>query len=214
MDVGIINLLLVIGILHGQRRSATVMSGMLEGMKVVGLDLETTGFDFRSERIVEYALVGSDSDGSHIGLCSLVDPERRIPSDATRVHGITNGDVKGAGAFSEHADRISEIIDGAVVVGHNVIGFDWGFIRMEYLRAGLEAPRVHGFIDTMKLARKLRVPGRHRLGDLCDRYGIDLERAHRADADASASLIVLWKLMKEYPERFHFPLDDIIESLD
>ena len=62
------------------------MSMVLEGMKVVGLDLETTGFDSRSERIVEYALVGSDSDGSHIRLCSLVDPERRIPSDSTAIH--------------------------------------------------------------------------------------------------------------------------------
>ena len=43
------------------------MIAVLEGMKVVGLDLETTGFDSRSERIVEYALVGSDSDRSHIG---------------------------------------------------------------------------------------------------------------------------------------------------
>ncbi len=214
MGVGTIRLHSMIGIVHWRRRYATVMVVVLEGMKVVGLDLETTGFDSRSERIVEYALVGSDSDGSHIGLCSLVDPGRRIPPDSTAVHGITNEDVRGSGEFSEHTDAFSKIVEGAIVVGHNVIGFDWGFVHMEYLRAGLEVPKVRGFIDTLKLARKLRIPGRHRLGDLCDRYSIDLERAHRADADASASLILLWKFMNEYPERFRKPLDGIIETLD
>ena len=79
------------------------------------------------------------------------------------------------------------MMEGAVIVGHNVVGFDWGFIKMECLRAGIE-PSDKGF-GYLKMARRLRVPGRHRLGDLCDRYGIDLERAHRADADASASLL-------------------------
>ncbi|MCH1591975.1 MAG: 3'-5' exonuclease [Candidatus Thalassarchaeaceae archaeon] len=190
------------------------MSGPLDGMKVIGFDLETTGFDCRSERIVEYALVGSDSSGQHISQCSLVDPERKIPSGATNVHGISNDDVSGAGTFSEHSERISDMMEGAIIVGHNVIGFDWGFIQMEYLRAGIEAPRVRGFIDTLKIARRLRVPGRHRLGDLCDRYGIDLNRAHRADADASASLLLLWNFMREFPEKFEISLDELIETLD
>ena len=105
-------------------------------------------------------------------------------------------------------------MEGAVIVGHNVVGFDWGFIKMECLRAGIEPPRIRGFVDTLKIARRLGVPGRHRLGDLCDRYGIVLERAHRADADASASLLLLWSLMKEYPDSFRGPVQDLIEPLD
>jgi len=51
------------------------MSGaLLTGYRVLGFDLETTGFDHRKDRIVQYALVGSDADGSHINLQSLVDP--------------------------------------------------------------------------------------------------------------------------------------------
>lgn len=189
------------------------MSGPFDGMKVIGFDLETTGFDCRSERIVEYAMVGSDSDGKHISLCSMVDPEKRIPEQASNVHGITNSDVKGLGNFSEHSEKISEMMEDAIVVGHNVIGFDWGFIQMECLRAGIEPPKVRGFIDTLKIARRLRVPGRHRLSDLCDRYGILLKRAHRADADASASLLLLWNLMRDYPDKFQGPIEDLIESL-
>ena len=72
------------------------------GFRVLGFDLETTGFDMRKERIVEYALVGSDIDGSHINLQSLVNPGKRIPVDSTNVHGIKNSDVKNSGEFSQH----------------------------------------------------------------------------------------------------------------
>ena len=74
MAVGVTNSLLLIGIVHGHRRLWPFMPGPFDGMKVIGFDLETTGFDCRSERIVEYAMVGSDSDGKHISLCSMVDP--------------------------------------------------------------------------------------------------------------------------------------------
>ena len=61
---------------------------MLDGQRVLGFDLETTGFDPRSDRIVQYAFVGSDFDGLHVGLQSVVDPGVRIPPEATSVHGI------------------------------------------------------------------------------------------------------------------------------
>ena len=109
------------------------MSQPFDGMKVIGFDLETTGFDCRSERIVEYAMVGSDSDGKHISLCSLVDPEQKIPEQASSVHGITNSDVKGMGNFSDHSEKISEMMEGAVIVGHNVVGFDWGSVSYTHL---------------------------------------------------------------------------------
>ena len=56
-----------------------VSGEVFSGFRVLGFDLETTGFDVRKERIVEYALVGSDVDGSHINLQSLVNPGKRIP---------------------------------------------------------------------------------------------------------------------------------------
>ena len=50
--------------------------GIFDGFRVVGFDLETTGFDIKKERIVEYALIGSDIDGTEINLQSLVNPQR------------------------------------------------------------------------------------------------------------------------------------------
>ncbi|DAC64743.1 TPA: hypothetical protein HA325_06925, partial [Candidatus Thalassarchaeaceae archaeon] len=72
-----------------------MVGGMLAGYRVLGFDLETTGLDPRSDRIVQYALIGSDEDGSHINQTSLVNPRRTIPAASSRVHGIVDADVKG-----------------------------------------------------------------------------------------------------------------------
>ena len=132
------------------------MSGtLLTGYRVLGFDLETTGFDHRKDRIVQYALVGSDTDGRHINLQSLVNPRVKIPPETTRVHGITNDDVRGMGEFSEHVNEISSLVDGSIIVGHNVLQFDWRFLEVECIRAGVEAPIPKGMIDTLVLALSL-----------------------------------------------------------
>jgi|TARA_B110000196_G_scaffold49325_1_gene40064 DNA polymerase-3 subunit epsilon len=190
-----------------------VSSGMLTGYRVLGFDLETTGFNPRSERIVEYALIGSDCDGSHIHLQSLVYPGKRIPEQATRVHGITNSDVRESGEFARHIFDIAKLMDDAVIVGHNVIRFDWTFLEMECVRAGVETPKPRAIIDTLVLAKRLRIPGRHTLGHLCTRFGIGLDNAHRASADAGATLLLLWEMMKANPRWFRGSLDDLQDSL-
>jgi len=190
------------------------MSGdIFAGFRVLGFDLETTGFNARTERIVEYALVGSDIDGSHINLQSLVNPEKRIPFESSNVHGIKDKDVKLSGAFSQHVKKISEMMEDAIIVGHNVIKFDWKFLEMECMRAGVETPRPRAIVDTYVIAKKLRIPGRHTLGILCKKYSINLENAHRADADAGATLFLLWEIMKAYPRFFRGSIDDLQDSL-
>ena len=189
------------------------MSGtLLTGYRVLGFDLETTGFDHRKDRIVQYALVGSDTDGRHINLQSLVNPRVKIPPETTRVHGITNDDVRGMGEFSEHVNEISSLVDGSIIVGHNVLQFDWRFLEVECIRAGVEAPIPKGMIDTLVLARRLRIPGRHALGHLCARFGIEMSRSHQADAEAGATLLLLWRMMQAYPDRFTGSIDDLLDS--
>ena len=202
------------GLVHGGDVFRLIMAGeIFDGFRVVGFDLETTGFDVRKERIVEYALIGSDIDGSSINVQSLVYPAKRIPLEASNVHGITDQDVRDAGTFSEHVGVISKIINDSIIVGHNIIKFDWKILEMECVRAGVEAPRPRAIIDTLVIARKLKIPGRHKLGILCNKYGIELDNAHRADADAGATLILLWKIMKEYPRFFRGTIDDLQDSL-
>ena len=190
-----------------------VGSGILDGLRVLGFDLETTGFNPREDRVVQFALVGSDSDGSHLNLNSLVDPGCRIPSGASKVHGIFSDDVRGAGSFEEHIDSMRDLMDGAIIVGHNVLAFDWRFVEMECIRIGREVPQPLTIVDTLVLARSFNVPGRHKLGLLCSRFGIGLERSHSADADAGATLLLLWKFMRAYPEKFKGSVEEVLDSI-
>ena len=189
------------------------MSGaILSGHRVLGFDLETTGFDHRKDRIVQYALVGSDIDGSHINLQSIVDPRIKIPPETTRVHGITNDDVRGMGEFSMHVNEIGSMVNDSIIVGHNVLQLDWRFLEVECMRAGVETPIPMGIIDTLVLARRLGISGRHTLGHLCARFGIEMSRSHQADADAGATLLLLWRMMQAYPDSFSGSIDDLLDS--
>ncbi len=186
-------------------------SALLEGLKVLGLDLETTGFNPRSDRIVEFALVGSDADGSRVYLQSVVNPGVKIPPESSRVHGIYDTDVMEKSDIGRYFDEILNLIDNAVIVGHNIVDFDWRFIEIEFTRFGREAPKPLSILDTMLIARKLKIPRPHKLGSLCGRFGIVLERAHSADADAGATLLLLWKIMSSFPEEFRGSTEKILE---
>jgi len=188
---------------------------MLSGFRVLGFDLETTGFDSSKHRIVQYAFIGSDVDGTHINAESLVKPNMKIPIETTRIHGISDKDVKNSKLFLEHVEEISNLINGSILVGHNVVRFDWPFLKMEYLRCGMEAPEPYAIIDTWILAKKFKISqyGKRSLGALCEKYDISLENAHSADADAGATLLLLWKIMKSYPEEFQKWWNELVESL-
>ena len=107
----------------------------------------------------------------------------RIPAGASRIHGILDADVRGAGRFIEHADALHEALDGRVIVGHNVRSFDLPMLRSEYLRIGRTAPEPRAVLDTLEMTRRLRIPRPHNLGSLCARHQIDLSEAHTASAD-------------------------------
>ncbi len=84
---------------------------------------------------------------------------------------------------------------------------------MECMRLGREMPSPLALVDTLELARSLGIPGGHKLGVLCERFGISLERAHSADADAGATLLLLWRFMVEFPERFEGEARDVLNSI-
>ena len=181
----------------------------LAGCRVVGFDLETTGLGLMNDRIIQFAVVGSDCDGSAIHFEALVNPQRPIPADSTRVHGIHDSDVKHLDTFGLHIDQLDELFTDAVIVGHNVKAFDWPFISNEYLRFGKIVPQPRAIIDTLVIARKLNLPRPHGLGYLCDKFGVKLENAHDAGADAAATLLLLWKIMEAEPKPFRRPLEDL-----
>lgn len=115
--------------------------------------------------------------------CTLVNPGRPIPAQASAVHGIGDLDVSFAPSFAEAGRGLLSFIEGAVLVAHNA-PFDLGFLRAECERAGLPVPRTLSY-DTIALA-KAAVPGlpSYALGRLAASFGIAQKEAHRGADDA------------------------------
>lgn len=177
--------------------------------RVLAFDLETTGISTRTDKIVQYALIGSNTCGTEISVEGLVNPGCLIPPRASEIHGIYNRDVIDAAQFVSHAQKIFDLMDGAIIVGHNVRRFDIPFLATEFSRVGMLAPKPKAIIDTLEIVRKLKLPRPHNLGALCNRHGVDLTNAHTAGADAAATLLLLWRVMKDNPQPFRQPIIEI-----
>ena len=150
-------------------------------------DTETTGVDpLSGDRVIEIACLELDNDlptGRHFH--ALIDPERDIPMEATRVHGFSWSDLKGKPKFIEVADAFMEFIGPSdPLVAHNA-PFDFGFIDAELARANLPGLDWSRMIDTYAMARS-RFPGMpNSLDALCRRFDIDLSErtTHNAVLD-------------------------------
>ena len=189
------------------------MVDVLEGHRVLAFDLETTGISTNNDRIVQVALIGADADGNPVHHDILVNPQRPIPRDASRVHGIYDLDVRGKPIFKECANELAELMEGAVIVGHNARKFDMPLLQNEFYRCGISPPKPLVVLDTLEAVRRLKIPRPHNLGAQCARHGIDLSNAHDAAADAAACLLLLWKVMRDHPSSFRRSLQEIEEWL-
>ena len=138
-------------------------------------DTETTGFDpLTGDRVIEIAAIELINDlptdnQYHV----LLDPERDIPADSTKVHGITNAHVEGKPKFADIVDSMLEFFGDAPLVAHNA-PFDFNFIDAELARVQRPSLGRSRMIDTLVLA-KTRFPGMpNSLDALCRRFDIDL----------------------------------------
>lgn len=129
--------------------------------EAVVVDLETTGFDSKTDRIVQVALIKIDFSGvttskSQIK-CELlhykVNPQRAIPTAATKINGITNMDVRDEKPFSEIASELRDFIGELPLVAHNV-SFDKRFLSEEFRRAGLKSVHRNKSYCTMMRFRE------------------------------------------------------------
>lgn len=150
------------------------------------VDVETTGFSPETERIVEVAVVVLDGEGTEIELfCTLLDPGGA--PGPTHIHGITAEMVQGAPTFSEIHPYLAQLLSGRILVGHNVDRFDLPFLLSECRRAGgpSAVPPVVVTLDTLESAwRHVDLPGKARLVDCCDYFGLTWDDHHSALGDA------------------------------
>jgi len=162
------------------------------------IDVETTGlFAKSSDRILEIAVLRLSPDGQILERFeTLVNPSRDV--GPTYLHGITAGDVVNAPSFGEIAGDVLARLRGSVLVGHNV-NFDYRFLETELKRLGVQLPDCMR-ICTMYIARRLipMLPSRSLCG-VCSLLGIDLEAAHTAMSDATATGQLLIKILEQVP---------------
>ena len=149
-------------------------------------DTETTGLDpLTGDRLIEIAALELVRDlPTGVTFHRLVDPERDIDPDATRVHGLTRADLAGKPRFAAIVDELLDFIGDAPLVAHNAT-FDFNFLNAELARVGHGGIHVSRKIDTLEMARS-RFPGLpNSLDALCRRFGIDLSErtSHNALLD-------------------------------
>ncbi len=156
-------------------------------MREIILDTETTGFEpGEGHRLVEIGcieLVNRFPTGNiyHVH----INPERDVPADAFRVHGLSTEFLRDKPLFSALALEFLEFIGDASLVIHNA-SFDVKFLNFELQKIGLPKLAPERIIDTLQLARRKHPGASNSLDALCDRYGIDRSRRvkHGALLDA------------------------------
>ncbi len=161
---------------------------------LVGFDLETTGADPETARIVTACIVTVEPDGHTAPVTWLVDPGVDIPAGATAVHGITTERARADGWAA--ADAIPEIVEVLRATPLPLVAFnaayDFTVLDREARRHSVTPLYPHPVIDPFvldKQADRYR-KGSRKLVDVARHYGVELDAAHTADADAVAAVMV------------------------
>ena len=174
---------------------------------VVGFDLETTGVDPNTARIVTASVVLLDPAGQIINRREwLVNPGIEIPAEATAVHGVSNEKAQAEGqpaaaAVQEILELLSFALEQSPVVAYNA-SYDFSVLHAEALRYGLVPVIPGNVIDPFiidKQVDKFR-KGKRTLLDVCAHYGVVLEDAHTSFADAVACVGVARAIAVKYPQ--------------
>src|SRR3990170_3818236 len=154
------------------------------------VDLETTGAHPVHDRVSEVAVIEVEAGAVKDEWSTLVNPECAIPAAIQALTGISNDMVAGAPTFGRFAGDLYERLEGRVLVAHNA-RFDYGFLRQEFSRAGLQFRAKT--LCTVKLSRRLYPEhARHNLDSLIRRHGIACRARHRALGDAEA----VWQFLR------------------
>jgi len=170
---------------------------------LVFFDLETTGIDVVTDRIIQIAVVRLVECPNTTTIFRtkemwLINPGVPIPESSSAIHGITDKDVSEMPTFGEVAAEVAEWFRDADVCGHNVIRFDIPLLENEMKRAGIPFQVYGGVIDTLRI---FQARFRHTLECAHRLYaGTWFEGAHDAGNDTDALVAILDGMLKEHPD--------------
>ena len=174
---------------------------------IVFIDLETTGTNIATDRILEIAIIKILPDRSKSVKHKLINPQIPIPKSSSDIHGITDEKVKDAPVFKEVANELKQFIDNADLSGYNSNRFDIPLLMEEFLRAGIVLDMNNRkMLDVQTIFHMME---KRTLGAAykfyCQKELID---AHSAEIDASAT----WEILEAQLERYEH-LGNTLETI-
>ena len=185
---------------------------------MLAFDLESTGVDVETDRIVTAATVAVDPVKRSSKLMDwLVDPGIEIPAEATAIHGITTEYARAEGAQPSKAlvEITHKLYDaweeGRAVVAFNA-AFDLTLLDRELARHGHGGLTIGGPVIDPSIIDRAVDPyrkGKRTLADVCAHYGVTQTDAHMASGDALAAARLAWKLPRVFPEIAAMKLDEL-----
>ena len=166
---------------------------------LVFFDLETTGTNINSDRIVEICYLKVYPNGNEESKTMRINPEMHIPEASSAIHGIYDADVADCPTFKDVAKKIAADIEGCDLAGFNSNRFDIPVLAEEFLRAGVDIDLMkHKFVDVQVIYHKLEqrtLSAAYKF--YCDK---NLEDAHTAEADTRATYEVLKAQLDRYSD--------------
>jgi DNA polymerase III subunit epsilon len=164
---------------------------------IIFFDLETTGLNITTDRIIEMNYLKIHPDGREECKTLRFNPEMPIDPKAMAVHGITNEELKDCPTFKEYAQTIANIFEGCDFAGYNSNKFDLPLLAEELLRADIDFDlKKRKFIDVQVIYHKMEqrtLSAAYKF--YCQK---DLENAHSAEADTRATYEVLQSQLEKY----------------
>ena len=164
---------------------------------IIFFDLETTGINVATDRIVEISYLKVDLNGNESSRTLRVNPGRPIPQEASNIHGISDDDVKDSPGFNEVGKTIARDFEGCDLAGYNSVKFDIPLLAEEFLRAGIEIDlKRRKFVDVQIIFMKME----QRTLAAASKFflGKELKDAHSAEADTMATYEILQAQLDRY----------------
>jgi DNA polymerase-3 subunit epsilon len=174
---------------------------------IVFIDLETTGINLATDRVIEIAIVKISPDKEKQVKHKIINPQIPIPKSASDIHGITDEHVKDKPTFKEVANELKQFIDNADLSGYNSNRFDIPLLMEEFLRAGISLDMTNRrLLDVQQIFHMME---KRTLGAAykfyCEKELVD---AHSAEADATAT----WEILEAQLTRYNH-LGDTLETI-
>lgn len=171
------------------------------------IDLETTGINVSSDRIVELSVLKISPNGKEEWMSTRVNPEMAIPPKTTAIHGIKDEDVAESPTFRETAKKLAAFLEGCDLAGFNAIKFDIPVLAEEFLRVDIDFNiKKRRYVDVQVIFHKKE---QRTLAAAYQFYcKKDLQDAHSSKADTAATFEVLKSQLDRYKD-----LENDVEKL-